>query len=83
MRTSCSFPPPRIVREGEETAVFVASGGKAQRRPGADRRSTDGEHVEIVSGVKAGEPVIVDGQAGLPGRCGDHDVAEADAGGEK
>jgi hypothetical protein len=27
---------------------------------------TDGVHVEIVSGVTAGEMVIVDGQAGLP-----------------
>jgi len=27
---------------------------------------TDGDHIEIVSGVKAGEMIIVDGQAGLP-----------------
>jgi hypothetical protein len=26
----------------------------------------DGEHIEIISGLKAGEMVIVDGQAGLP-----------------
>jgi RND family efflux transporter MFP subunit len=58
-------PAAAIVREGDETAVFVAQDGKAQRRAvsvGLD----DGMHVEIASGVKAGEAVIVDGQAGLP-----------------
>jgi multidrug efflux pump subunit AcrA (membrane-fusion protein) len=54
-----------LVREGEETAVFVVMGDKAQRRP-VKIGLTDSEHVEIVSGVKAGEQVIVDGQAGLP-----------------
>lgn len=58
-------PDAAIVREGDETAVFVARDGKAQRRAvtlGLD----DGVHAEIASGVKAGENVIVDGQAGLP-----------------
>jgi RND family efflux transporter MFP subunit len=59
------IPAPALVREGEETAVFVVNGDKAQRRP-VEIGLTDGEHVEIVSGVKAGETVIVDGQAGLP-----------------
>jgi RND family efflux transporter MFP subunit len=58
-------PVAAIVREGNETAVFVAIDGKAQRRviePGfADR-----EHVEVRSGVKAGEQIITQGQAGLP-----------------
>jgi RND family efflux transporter MFP subunit len=54
-----------LVREGEETAVFVIMGDKAHRRP-ARIGITDGMHIEIVSGVKAGEMVIVDGQAGLP-----------------
>ena len=31
-RVSCSFQPSRFVREGEETAVFIAAGKKAQRR---------------------------------------------------
>ena len=58
-------PAEAVVREGEETAVYVAVGGKAQRRPvvlgivGKDR-------TEIREGVKAGESVIVHGQAGLP-----------------
>lgn len=58
-------PAMALVREAEETAVFVAMGDKAQRRP-VTIGLTDSEHVEIVSGVNAGEQVIVDGQAGLP-----------------
>jgi RND family efflux transporter MFP subunit len=59
------IPAVAIVREGEQTAVLVASRGKAQRRS-VQIGLTDGVHVEIVSGVTAGEMVIVDGQAGLP-----------------
>lgn len=58
-------PEQAIVREGEETFVFIAAGDKAQRRrivPGL----SDGMHIELRSGVQAGEPVIVRGQAGLP-----------------
>jgi multidrug efflux pump subunit AcrA (membrane-fusion protein) len=58
-------PASAIVHEGEETAVFVVSGEMANRRlvmigtESADR-------VEIISGVKPGETVIVSGQNGLP-----------------
>jgi RND family efflux transporter MFP subunit len=58
-------PEQAIVREGEETFVFIAAGDKAQRRPVMVGLS-DGMHTEIRSGVQAGEPVIVRGQAGLP-----------------
>lgn len=58
-------PRAAIVREGDETAVFVARDGKAHRQP-VTLGLTDGEQVEIVTGLAAGEPVIVDGQAGLP-----------------
>lgn len=58
-------PSVAIVREGDETAVFVVDDKKAKRRP-VQIGLTDGEQVEIVSGVKAGDQVIVDGQAGLP-----------------
>ncbi|HET7220850.1 MAG TPA: efflux RND transporter periplasmic adaptor subunit [Vicinamibacterales bacterium] len=59
------IPAIAVVREGEETAVFVVSGETAQRR--AVRIGlTDETNVEIVSGVAAGDMVIVDGQAGLP-----------------
>lgn len=58
-------PAVAIVREGEETALFVAAGGKAQRRH-VQIGLADEANVEILSGVKNGEMVIVDGQAGLP-----------------
>jgi RND family efflux transporter MFP subunit len=59
------IPAAALVREGEETAVFVVAGDKAERRA-VQIGLSDGIHVEIVSGVKAGEMVIVDGQQGLP-----------------
>jgi membrane fusion protein (multidrug efflux system) len=58
-------PASAIVREGEETAVFVAKDNKAERRAVRIGLS-DGEHVEILSGIAAGDQVIVEGQAGLP-----------------
>jgi membrane fusion protein (multidrug efflux system) len=58
-------PAEAIVREGEETAVFVAAGKKAQRRA-VVLGIVDATHAEIKEGVKAGEQVIVHGQAGLP-----------------
>jgi len=58
-------PETAIVREGEETFVFIASGDKAQRRP-VMLGLSDAMRVEVRSGVQAGEPVIVRGQAGLP-----------------
>lgn len=54
-----------VVHEGEDTFVFVTDGKKAQRRP-VTIGLADVEHVEIRSGLKAGEPVIIRGQAGLP-----------------
>ena len=59
------IPSLAIVRDGEQTAVFVANGGQAQRRP-VQIGIADGRQVEIVAGIKQGEKVIVDGQAGLP-----------------
>jgi hypothetical protein len=58
-------PIAAIVREGEETAVFVAEGDKAARRT-VVVGIVDGMHAEIREGVKAGEQVIIHGQAGLP-----------------
>ena len=58
-------PETAIVREGEEIFVFVAAANKAERRA-VMLGLSDGMHVEIRSGVQAGEPVIVRGQAGLP-----------------
>ena len=58
-------PAEAIVRDGDDTAVFVAVGNKAQRRP-VVLGIVDKEHAEIKSGLKAGEQVITRGQAGLP-----------------
>jgi RND family efflux transporter MFP subunit len=58
-------PGAAIVREGEEAFVFVANDGKAQRRA-VQIGIVDGTHAEIVSGIEAGEMVIVQGQVGLP-----------------
>lgn len=58
-------PAAAVMREADETAVFIANGDTAQRRV-VTLGISDAEHVEILKGVKAGEPVIVKGQAGLP-----------------
>lgn len=58
-------PAAAVVREGEETAVFIADGDKAVRRVVALGLS-DGASVEVTSGVAAGDRVITHGHAGLP-----------------
>ena len=58
-------PLEAIVREGEETAVFVAKDNKAKRRA-VIIGIVEAQHAEIRDGVKEGEQVIVRGQAGLP-----------------
>jgi membrane fusion protein, multidrug efflux system len=58
-------PASAVVREGEETAVFVVENQTAKRR----EVKTGIEHndrVEIVSGITPGEMVITSGQNGLP-----------------
>jgi RND family efflux transporter MFP subunit len=59
------IPAPALMREGEETGVFVVNGDKAERRM-VTIGLADDQNIEIRSGVKAGEMVIVQGQAGLP-----------------
>jgi RND family efflux transporter MFP subunit len=71
-------PASAIVREGDETVVFVASGNKAERRI-VEVGLSDGEHVEVVKGVKAGDLVITKGQNGLPD---DAQISTEPAGGE-
>ena len=58
-------PTVALVRSGEDVAVFVVSSGKAQRRA-VKTGLSDGTNVEIITGVRPGDMVIVDGQAGLP-----------------
>jgi multidrug efflux pump subunit AcrA (membrane-fusion protein) len=58
-------PAEAIVHDGDETAVYVAAGNKAQRRP-VMLGIIDKDHAEVLSGVKPGEQIITHGQAGLP-----------------
>ena len=58
-------PISAIVHEGDEAAVFVASGDKAHRRAVTTGLAED-RRVEIRSGVEPGELVITSGQNGLP-----------------
>ena len=58
-------PAAAVIREGNEAVVFVAAGDKAERRI-VEVGLTDGEHVEITKGLKAGELVITKGMNGLP-----------------
>ena len=58
-------PLSAIVREGDAAAVFVVAGNKAQRRA-VTLGLSDAGHVEVRSGIKAGDMVIVSGQNGLP-----------------
>ena len=59
-------PSGALVREGEDTFVYtVDAEGKAHRKKVTIGLVSDTD-VEIVSGLEAGENVIVRGQAGLP-----------------
>lgn len=58
-------PTQAVVRQANETAVFIANGDKAERRA-VTLGLSDEKQTEITAGVKAGETVIVAGQAGLP-----------------
>jgi RND family efflux transporter MFP subunit len=58
-------PQQAIVRDGEETSVFVTDGKVAHRRA-VKTGLSDSVRTEIMTGVNAGDMVIIDGQAGLP-----------------
>jgi Fe2+ transport system protein FeoA len=64
-RDALVVPAAAIVREGNDTTVFVAADNKAQRRV-VRLGLTDGARVEVVEGLKAGDLVITRGQNGLP-----------------
>jgi len=57
-------PAEALLRSGNQAAVLVAAGDKAERRM-VTTGLADADSVEIVSGVEAGELVITRGQAGL------------------
>jgi len=58
-------PDAAVVREAEETAIFIVTDSKAARHE-IKIGLSDGMRTEILSGVSAGDQVIVEGQAGLP-----------------
>ncbi len=57
-------PAEAVLRQGNETVVFVAADSRAQRRL-VTTGITDQSRVEITSGLRAGELVITRGQVGL------------------
>ncbi|HUP65579.1 MAG TPA: efflux RND transporter periplasmic adaptor subunit [Thermoanaerobaculia bacterium] len=58
------LPRESIVRELQEAHVFVADGNVAKKRP-VTLGIEEGDVVEVLSGVRPGEKVIVAGQGGL------------------
>lgn len=56
-----AVPTLSIVRDGNDTYVFVANGGKAERRQVKLGR-INGTYQEILDGLKGGESLIVSGQ---------------------
>jgi RND family efflux transporter MFP subunit len=59
------IPADALVREAGGSAVFVAVGNRAQRRP-VVTGLVDEERVEITAGLKPGELLITRGHATLP-----------------
>jgi membrane fusion protein (multidrug efflux system) len=57
-------PREAVVRELQDAYVFVANGGVAEKRT-ISLGLEEGGRIEALSGVKAGEKVIVAGQGGL------------------
>ena len=57
-------PADALVRQGTEVAVLVAAGNRAERRI-VTTGLADDDHVEITSGVEAGEMIITRGHTGL------------------
>jgi len=57
-------PKRALVRDDERVWVFVAEGDRAKRRS-VELGLQDGEWCEVGTGLRAGEEVIVAGQAGL------------------
>ena len=60
-----AVPVEAVLTEDEESFVMVAAGDKAQKRKVTLGLKTP-KQVEIASGLRAGEQVIVKGQQGLP-----------------
>jgi membrane fusion protein (multidrug efflux system) len=57
-------PRPAVIRELQETYVFVAEGKVARKRV-VSVGLEEGDRLEIRAGLEAGEQVITAGQGGL------------------
>ena len=55
-----------VQHEGDEAFVMIVKDDKKAHRQIVTLGLTDGEHVEVLSGVAAGDRVVVKGQNGLP-----------------
>jgi hypothetical protein len=69
--TTTAAPKPRLLApksavrtDGDQTIVFVVRDERAERRA-VKVGPTDGDQIEIVSGVNAGERIVVDGVSTL------------------
>jgi membrane fusion protein (multidrug efflux system) len=58
------LPRQAVLRELQSAHVFVAKNGIAEKRP-VQLGLEEGEHIEVLGGVKPGERVIVAGQGSL------------------
>lgn len=61
-----AVPAAAIIREGNTTTVFVNNNGKPEQRTVTIGQTVDG-HVEILSGLQAGDEVAADGAELLKG----------------
>jgi RND family efflux transporter MFP subunit len=59
-------PVAAVVREGNDTSVFVVDKDSKAHKRAVTTGMTSGDDVEITKGVAAGDRVIVRGQDGLP-----------------
>lgn len=55
-----------VQHEGDEAFVMIVKDDKKAHRQVVTLGLTDGEHVEVLSGVAAGDRIVVKGQNGLP-----------------
>ena len=59
------LPREAVLRELQSAHVFVATGEDMAEKRGVTLGLEDGDYIEIVSGLEAGEAVVVAGQGGL------------------
>lgn len=65
-RAAVLVPADALVQEGADTYLFVVDAQKKAHRRPVQVGVTAGGKAEILSGVNAGEPVVVRGQTALP-----------------